>query len=61
MGTGSTASKVQRFSPLTVTATSQAARADVPPIMVKAHMNQKLSDGTKPMLGFAVVTQKYKP
>ncbi|KAF4103939.1 hypothetical protein G5714_014926 [Onychostoma macrolepis] len=46
---------------VTVTATSQAARADVPPIIVKAHMNQKFSDGTKPMIVFAVVTQNYKP
>ncbi|XP_073674204.1 calcium-activated chloride channel regulator 1-like [Garra rufa] len=46
---------------LTATATSQAARADVPPITVKAHMDQKFSDGTKPMLVFAEVSQNYKP
>ncbi|KAG1951337.1 calcium-activated chloride channel regulator [Pimephales promelas] len=46
---------------LTITATSQAARADVPPIIVKAQMNQQLSDGTKPMIVFAEVSQNYKP
>ncbi|KAK2881350.1 hypothetical protein QQF64_008339 [Cirrhinus molitorella] len=46
---------------LTVTATSQAARADVPPITVKVHMDQKFSDGTKPMIVFAEVSQNYKP
>ncbi|XP_067220899.1 calcium-activated chloride channel regulator 1-like [Chanodichthys erythropterus] len=44
---------------LTVTATSQAARADVPPIVVKAHMNQQFSDGTKPLIVFAQVSQNY--
>ncbi|XP_051717359.1 calcium-activated chloride channel regulator 1-like [Ctenopharyngodon idella] len=46
---------------LTITATSQAARADVPPIVLKAHMNQQFSDGTKPMIVFAEVSQNYKP
>ncbi|KAI2656094.1 Calcium-activated chloride channel regulator 1 [Labeo rohita] len=46
---------------LTVTATSHAARADVPPIFVKTRMNQKFSDGTKPMIVFAEVSQNYKP
>ncbi|XDV32648.1 hypothetical protein PO909_003400, partial [Leuciscus waleckii] len=46
---------------LTITVTSQAARADVPPIIVKAHMNQQFSDGTKPMIVFAEVSQNYKP
>ncbi|KAI2656096.1 Calcium-activated chloride channel regulator 4A [Labeo rohita] len=46
---------------LTVTATSHAARADVPPIIVKARMDQKFSDGTKPMIVFAEVSQNYKP
>ncbi|XP_067222283.1 calcium-activated chloride channel regulator 1-like isoform X2 [Chanodichthys erythropterus] len=46
---------------LTVTATSQAARADVPPIVVKAHMNQQFSDGTKPLIVFAEVSQNYRP
>ncbi|XP_048028179.1 calcium-activated chloride channel regulator 1-like [Megalobrama amblycephala] len=44
---------------LTVTATSQAARADVPPIVVKTRMNQQFSDGTKPMIVFAEVSQNY--
>nr|XP_021328580.1 epithelial chloride channel protein-like isoform X2 [Danio rerio] len=46
---------------LTVTATSQAARANVPPITVKAQMNQQFSDGSKPMIVFAEVVQNYKP
>ncbi|KAL0174059.1 hypothetical protein M9458_030027, partial [Cirrhinus mrigala] len=46
---------------LTVTATSHAARADVPPIIVKARMDQQFSDGTKPMIVFAEVSQNYKP
>ncbi|XP_077065031.1 calcium-activated chloride channel regulator 4A-like [Siphateles boraxobius] len=46
---------------LIITVTSQAARADVPPIIVKAHMNQQFSDGTKPMIVFAEVSQNYKP
>ncbi|RXN37691.1 epithelial chloride channel -like protein [Labeo rohita] len=40
---------------------SHAARADVPPIFVKTRMNQKFSDGTKPMIVFAEVSQNYKP
>ncbi|XP_048016188.1 calcium-activated chloride channel regulator 1-like [Megalobrama amblycephala] len=44
---------------LTVTAMSQAARADVPPIVVKARMNQQFSDGTKPLIVFAEVSQNY--
>uniref|UniRef100_A0A8C1PDG6 Chloride channel accessory 1 n=1 Tax=Cyprinus carpio TaxID=7962 RepID=A0A8C1PDG6_CYPCA len=43
---------------LTLTVTSQAAQADVPPITVKTHMNQQFSDGTKPMIVFAEVTGK---
>uniref|UniRef100_A0A8C1PDU7 Chloride channel accessory 1 n=1 Tax=Cyprinus carpio TaxID=7962 RepID=A0A8C1PDU7_CYPCA len=42
---------------LTLTVTSQAAQADVPPITVKTHMNQQFSDGTKPMIVFAEVSQ----
>ncbi|KAF4103937.1 calcium-activated chloride channel regulator 1-like [Onychostoma macrolepis] len=45
----------------TITVTSQAAQADVPPIIVKTHMNQKFSDGTKPMIVFAEVSQNYRP
>ncbi|XP_067220887.1 calcium-activated chloride channel regulator 4-like isoform X2 [Chanodichthys erythropterus] len=46
---------------VTVTATSQAAQAEVPPIVVKARMNQQLSDGTKPLIVFAEVSQNYRP
>ncbi|XP_043114930.1 calcium-activated chloride channel regulator 3A-1-like [Puntigrus tetrazona] len=46
---------------LTITVTSQASQADVPPIIVKTHMNQQFSDGTKPMLVFAEVSQNYRP
>uniref|UniRef100_A0A8C2BRQ2 VWFA domain-containing protein n=1 Tax=Cyprinus carpio TaxID=7962 RepID=A0A8C2BRQ2_CYPCA len=45
----------------TLTVTSQAAQADVPPITVKTRMNQKSSDGTKPMIVFAEVSQNYRP
>uniref|UniRef100_A0A8C1MVS4 Chloride channel accessory 1 n=1 Tax=Cyprinus carpio TaxID=7962 RepID=A0A8C1MVS4_CYPCA len=53
--------KSPKLQSLTVTATSQAARADVPPIIVKANMDQKFNDGTKPMTVFAEVSQNYKP
>ncbi|RXN38313.1 epithelial chloride channel -like protein [Labeo rohita] len=43
------------------TVTSHAAQADVPPIIVKTRMDQKFSDGTKPMIVFAEVSQNYKP
>ncbi|KAF4103938.1 hypothetical protein G5714_014925 [Onychostoma macrolepis] len=46
---------------LTITVTSQAAQADVPPIIVKTHVNQQSSDGTKPMIVFAEVSQNYRP
>ncbi|XP_041913913.1 calcium-activated chloride channel regulator 1-like [Alosa sapidissima] len=46
---------------MAITVTSRAARADVPPIIVKAHMNQKSSDGNKAMVVFASVTQKGVP
>ncbi|XP_016432039.1 epithelial chloride channel protein-like [Sinocyclocheilus rhinocerous] len=45
----------------TITVTSQVAQADVPPIIVKTHMNQQFSDGTKPMIVFAEVSQNYRP
>ncbi|XP_052471794.1 calcium-activated chloride channel regulator 3A-1-like [Carassius gibelio] len=45
----------------TITVTSQAARADVPPIIVKTHMNQQFNDGSKPMTVFAEVSQNYRP
>ncbi|KAA0702251.1 Calcium-activated chloride channel regulator 1 [Triplophysa tibetana] len=40
---------------LTITVTSQAARSDVPPIIVKAHVNQQLISGSKPVFVFAEV------
>nr|XP_055052013.1 calcium-activated chloride channel regulator 4A-like [Misgurnus anguillicaudatus] len=46
---------------LTITVTSQAARNDVPPIIVKAHVNQQISDGSKPTIVFAEVSQNYRP
>ncbi|KAL1260510.1 hypothetical protein QQF64_008337 [Cirrhinus molitorella] len=45
----------------TITVTSQVARDDVPPIIVKTHMSQQVSDGTKPMIVFAEVSQNYRP
>uniref|UniRef100_A0A672M1E8 Chloride channel accessory 1 n=1 Tax=Sinocyclocheilus grahami TaxID=75366 RepID=A0A672M1E8_SINGR len=45
----------------TITVTSQVAQADVPPVTVKSHMNQQFSDGTKPMIVFAEVSQNYRP
>nr|XP_055053705.1 calcium-activated chloride channel regulator 4A-like [Misgurnus anguillicaudatus] len=49
-----------RSQSLTITVTSQAADADVPPIIVKAHVNQQVSDGSKPMIVFAEVSQNYR-
>ncbi|KAG7487743.1 hypothetical protein MATL_G00026720 [Megalops atlanticus] len=46
---------------LTMTVTSRAARADVAPITVKAHMSQQSGDGSKPMAVFAEVNQKGVP
>ncbi|XP_056612880.1 LOW QUALITY PROTEIN: calcium-activated chloride channel regulator 4A-like [Triplophysa dalaica] len=46
---------------LTITVTSQAARSDVPPIIVKAHVNQQLISGSKPVIVFAEVSQNYRP
>lgn len=46
---------------LTITVTSQAARADVPPIIVKAHVNQQVIDSNKPVIVFAEVSQNYRP
>ncbi len=40
---------------------SQVSRDDVPPITVKTRMNQQSSDGTKPMIVFAEVSQNYRP
>ncbi|XP_065137609.1 calcium-activated chloride channel regulator 3A-1-like [Paramisgurnus dabryanus] len=49
-----------RSQSLTITSTSQAAHADVPPIIVKAHVSQQFSDGSKPMIVFAEVSQNYR-
>ncbi|XP_050958606.1 calcium-activated chloride channel regulator 3A-1 [Labeo rohita] len=46
---------------LTITVTSQASHDDVNPIIVKTHMNQQSSDGTKPMIVFAEVSHNYRP
>ncbi|XP_063065535.1 calcium-activated chloride channel regulator 1-like [Engraulis encrasicolus] len=46
---------------MAITVTSRAASADVPPITVKAHMDQKTSDGSEAMVIYAVVTQKGLP
>uniref|UniRef100_A0AAR2KAG1 VWFA domain-containing protein n=1 Tax=Pygocentrus nattereri TaxID=42514 RepID=A0AAR2KAG1_PYGNA len=46
---------------MTLTITSRAARDDVPPVMVKAQMNQLASDGSKPMVVFAEVSQNHVP
>ncbi|MBN3313313.1 CLA4A regulator, partial [Atractosteus spatula] len=42
---------------LAVTVTSHAASASVDPVTVKAHMNQEVSNGSRPMLVFAEVRQ----
>ncbi|MBN3297126.1 CLCA1 regulator, partial [Amia calva] len=46
---------------LTITVTSRAANASVPPLIVKAHMNQESSNGSRPMLVFAEVSQDGLP
>ncbi|KAI1892000.1 hypothetical protein AGOR_G00149490 [Albula goreensis] len=46
---------------LTMMVTSRASSADVAPVMVKAHMSQQPSDGSKPMVVFAEVSQKGLP
>ncbi|XP_036413642.1 calcium-activated chloride channel regulator 1-like [Colossoma macropomum] len=46
---------------MTLTVTSRAARDNVPPVMVKAQMNQLTSDGSKPMVVFAEVSQNHIP
>ncbi|XP_060799224.1 calcium-activated chloride channel regulator 1-like [Neoarius graeffei] len=40
---------------------SRAAREDVHPVTVTARMNQQTSDGTKPMVVLAEVSQNYNP
>ncbi|KAA0708457.1 Calcium-activated chloride channel regulator 1 [Triplophysa tibetana] len=49
-----------RLQSLTITVTIQAARSDVPPIIVKGHVNKQLSDGSKPVILFAEVSQNYR-
>ncbi|XP_036412467.1 calcium-activated chloride channel regulator 4A-like [Colossoma macropomum] len=46
---------------MTLTVTSRAARNDVPPVTVQAQMNQQTSDGSKPMVVFAEVSQNRIP
>ncbi|KAL2089532.1 hypothetical protein ACEWY4_014220 [Coilia grayii] len=46
---------------MAITVTSHAANADVAPITVKAHMNQKSADGSKAMVVYAAVTQNRLP
>ncbi|XP_076831823.1 calcium-activated chloride channel regulator 4A-like isoform X2 [Brachyhypopomus gauderio] len=46
---------------MSLTVTSRAAHNDVPPVVVTAQMNQLASDGSKPMIVFAEVSQSYSP
>ncbi|XP_072547017.1 calcium-activated chloride channel regulator 1-like [Salminus brasiliensis] len=46
---------------MTLTVTSRAAREDVYPVIVTAQMNQQSSDGTKPMVVYAEVSQNSMP
>ncbi|XP_062412566.1 calcium-activated chloride channel regulator 1-like [Sardina pilchardus] len=46
---------------MAITVITRAASADVAPIIVKAHMDQKSSDGSKAMVVYAAVTQKGLP
>ncbi|XP_062308217.1 calcium-activated chloride channel regulator 3A-1-like [Osmerus eperlanus] len=46
---------------MSITVTSRAVSADVPPVTVKTHMNQQSSNGTKPMVVFAAVSQNGLP
>ncbi|XP_062412564.1 calcium-activated chloride channel regulator 1-like [Sardina pilchardus] len=46
---------------MAITVITRAASADVAPIVVKAHMDQKSSDGSKAMVVYAAVTQKGLP
>ncbi|KAI4882946.1 hypothetical protein NFI96_015881, partial [Prochilodus magdalenae] len=46
---------------MTLTVTSRAARSNVPPVMVQAQMNQLTTDGSKPLVVFAEVSQNYRP
>ncbi|XP_067086441.1 calcium-activated chloride channel regulator 3A-1-like [Osmerus mordax] len=46
---------------MSITVTSRAVSADVPPVTVKTHMNQQSSNGTKAMVVFAEVSQNGLP
>ncbi|XP_062308633.1 calcium-activated chloride channel regulator 3A-1-like isoform X1 [Osmerus eperlanus] len=46
---------------MSITVTSRAVSADVPPVTVKTHMNQLSSNGAKPMVVFAAVSQNGLP
>ncbi|XP_066525167.1 calcium-activated chloride channel regulator 4A-like isoform X2 [Hoplias malabaricus] len=54
-------SKEPSTQAMTLTVTSQAANNDVRPVVVKAQMNQLSSDGSKPMVVYADVSQNYLP
>ena len=44
-----------------MTVTSRAVSDAIPPVMVKTHMSQQFSNGSKPMLVYAEVNQKGVP
>lgn len=46
---------------MSLTVLSRAAREDVYPVTVTARMSQQISDGTKPMIVLAEVSQNYNP
>ena len=46
---------------MSITVTSRAVSAHVPPVTVKTHMNQQSSNGTKAMVVFAEVSQNGLP
>uniref|UniRef100_A0A8C7NG74 Chloride channel accessory 1 n=1 Tax=Oncorhynchus mykiss TaxID=8022 RepID=A0A8C7NG74_ONCMY len=46
---------------MSMTVTSRAVSDAIPPVMVKTHMSQQFSNGSKPMLVYAEVNQKGVP
>lgn len=46
---------------MSMTVTSRAVSDAIPPVMVKTHMSQQSSNGSKPMLVYAEVNQKGVP
>ena len=46
---------------MSITVTSRAASAGVPPVTVKTHMNQQTNDGVKAMVVYAEVSQNGLP